>query len=352
MRHQRELISMKKLESPFQWLSTAFLFCLALTLSGCNGLQTRSDSGKAAPHGHSHGEESPSARATPVPVESTTAETTSSAPAAPTPAPAVTPTFLNKELPKVGLILGPGGLKTFAHIGVLRELSKARIPLQAVVGLEWGALMGALYAQREQVNDVEWKAMKLREQDLPSQGGFLLSRSQNPSMAALQSFLDTAFAGARFEGDKGIFACPAYWSKADRFGWMTSGSVNEAMRACLPYPPLFSDNSGVLAAPFSISEAADYLRSRGANLIILVNVLGQNEFVPSKMLAERLSDNVLWSEIRRSLTAAKAPSVQVTINIDTSGHPLNDFAGRRALMELGAKGSADAVAKIAGQYGF
>src|SRR5690348_12640780 len=69
---------------------------------------------------------------------------------------------------KVGIILGPGGAKALAHAGVLKELQKARIPIQNVIGLEWGALIGGLFAQRGQAHEMEWKLIKLERQSLPT----------------------------------------------------------------------------------------------------------------------------------------------------------------------------------------
>ena len=274
-------------------------------------------------------------------------------PEQPAPAqPSGPPTFLNRELPKVGLILGPGGMKAFAHLGVLREFARARIPIHAVVGLEWGALIGALYASQGQVNDAEWKAFKLKEADLPGEGGFLSARLKPQSIAKLSGFLESVFGASAIDRAKIDFACPAHWWSVERFGFMTKGPFKEAMRACLPYPPFFTDNAGVTAAPFSVDEAAAHLRSRGANLIVLVNVLGQGEFLPGKLAAEQPGDNILWSEIRREMLRARSPNVHHVIQVNTSGHPVTDFAGRRALLEAGVRSSTDVIGKMVGQYGY
>ncbi len=46
----------------------------------------------------------------------------------------------------VGLALGAGGARGFAHLGVLRGLSEAKIPIDAIAGCSIGALVGAVYA--------------------------------------------------------------------------------------------------------------------------------------------------------------------------------------------------------------
>src|ERR1700691_5199496 len=77
------------------------------------------------------------------------------------------PTPLKTETKKVAVILGPGGAKALAHVGVLAAFQQQRIPVQKVIGLEWGALVGALYASKGQVHDVEWKLYKMEQRSLP-----------------------------------------------------------------------------------------------------------------------------------------------------------------------------------------
>jgi len=54
----------------------------------------------------------------------------------------------NIEDRKIGIALGGGGARGFAHVGVLKVLEKAGIPIQIVVGTSMGAIVGALFAQQ------------------------------------------------------------------------------------------------------------------------------------------------------------------------------------------------------------
>lgn len=67
--------------------------------------------------------------------------------------------------PRVGLVLGGGGARGAAHIGVLKELERLRIPVDAIAGTSMGAIVGGLYAtgvtadELEQlVGSVDWSA--------------------------------------------------------------------------------------------------------------------------------------------------------------------------------------------------
>ena len=51
-----------------------------------------------------------------------------------------------KERKKVGVVLSGGGAKGMAHIGVLKVLEKAGIPVDIVTGTSMGSIVGGLYA--------------------------------------------------------------------------------------------------------------------------------------------------------------------------------------------------------------
>jgi NTE family protein len=57
--------------------------------------------------------------------------------------------------PRVGLVLGGGGARGAAHIGVLKELERLRIPVDAIVGTSMGAIIGGLYATGMTAEELE-----------------------------------------------------------------------------------------------------------------------------------------------------------------------------------------------------
>lgn len=57
----------------------------------------------------------------------------------------------------IALALGGGGARGFAHIGVLRALEKAELPIELIVGTSMGAVVGGLYAQLADAAAVESK---------------------------------------------------------------------------------------------------------------------------------------------------------------------------------------------------
>jgi len=60
-----------------------------------------------------------------------------------------------KPRPKIGLVLGGGGAKGAAHIGVLKVLEEQKIPVDYIAGTSMGAIVGALYASGLTAGELE-----------------------------------------------------------------------------------------------------------------------------------------------------------------------------------------------------
>ncbi len=85
--------------------------------------------------------------------------------------------------PRIGLVLGGGGARGAAHIGVLKELERLRIPIDAIAGTSMGAIVGGLYAtglnaeELEQlVESMDWAAAL---SDAPARKALSFRRKQD-----------------------------------------------------------------------------------------------------------------------------------------------------------------------------
>ena len=86
--------------------------------------------------------------------------------------------------PRIGLVLGGGGLKGFAHIGVLRALEERGIRPVLYAGTSIGALIATAYAGVMSVEEMTRRASSLRRRDLfrINHVGMLLARVRCPSL--------------------------------------------------------------------------------------------------------------------------------------------------------------------------
>ncbi|WP_273431385.1 patatin-like phospholipase family protein [Chitinibacter tainanensis] len=72
------------------------------------------------------------------------------------------------QRPRIGLVLGGGGARGFAHIGALKVLQDNRIPIDCVVGTSIGSLVGAAYAAGRTPDDMAARVGKANWDDLLS----------------------------------------------------------------------------------------------------------------------------------------------------------------------------------------
>src|SRR5256885_4974348 len=95
-----------------------------------------------------------------------------------------TPNAPKRKAHKIALVLGGGGLKGFAHIGVFRALKELGIVPTVVSGTSIGALIGAAYARGMPVAEMADRARALQRRDLfrLNRMGMLLERQHSPAI--------------------------------------------------------------------------------------------------------------------------------------------------------------------------
>jgi NTE family protein len=203
-----------------------------------------------------------------------------------TPAPAV-------ERPTIGLALGGGGARGFAHIGVIRTLVANGIKPDVIVGTSIGAVVGGCHAAGR-LDVLEHWARGLTRSGLLGYLDVSLSGSGLIGGGKLAARLEEALGDTRIEALPLRFATITTEVGTGHEIWLTRGRVVDAVRAsyALPgiFPPVALDGrwlvDGALVNPVPVSAA----RVFGARLVIAVNlnsdVLGRSitmggEFPPS-----------------------------------------------------------------------
>ncbi len=179
-----------------------------------------------------------------------------------------------RPAPVIGLALGSGSARGWAHIGVIRALTDAGIEPDLVCGTSIGALVGAAYVGGE-LDRLEAWVRGLRLQ-------------------TVVSFLDFSLGGGLIKGDKLIEFFRAHFVDRDirelarPFGavatdlqrgrevWLREGKVTDAVRASIALPGLFTPAQrngswlvdGGLVNPVPVSLC----RAMGADIVIAVDL--------------------------------------------------------------------------------
>lgn len=234
---------------------------------------------------------------------------------------------------RLGVILGPGGAKTFAEVGFLKELQSRRIPVHAIVGLEWGSLVAASYAAKASAHESEWQLSKLKDD-----GSDWLGKNQSKVQDLIEP-LKTYLSSYKAEALKVPFSCPSFNLKKSQVYMMTRGRLDQLLPYCLPYPPYFTTYERNIAGPREIQQAVDYLRRQGANYIVLVNVLsGLNQNEP-----------INWLELAYDMKR-KWPGVHDRLDIVIRNKSISDFKSRQELIQLGSEQSAKFADKLMNRF--
>lgn len=107
-----------------------------------------------------------------------------------------------------------------------------------------------------------------------------------------------------------------------------------------------------MAAPFAVHEAVGFLKSQGAELIVLINVLDSADKKQFADWADSDWNWLAWLPVLNSLRNAKAAGVHEVITIDTSTYSMSDLGQRLRLIQLGKQGAASSLEQIIKKYDF
>lgn len=179
--------------------------------------------------------------------------------------------------PRVGLALGGGSARGWAHVGVIRALEEAGVFPGVVAGCSIGAVVGASYAAGR-LDRLEGFARALTKRRVV---GLLDLRLPGPGLIAgdrLRQRLAADLGERRIEDLPVRFGCVATEFGSGREIHLTRGPVVEAVRASYAIPGLFPPVAregrllmdGTLVNPVPVALA----RALGADLVICVNLNG------------------------------------------------------------------------------
>jgi NTE family protein len=179
------------------------------------------------------------------------------------------------ERPTIGLALGSGGARGFAHIGVIRALAAAGIRPDVIVGTSIGAVVGGCHAAGR-LDAIEQWARGLTRRGILGYLDISLSGSGLITGGKLAAQLEQALGDTHIEALPVRFATIATEVGTGHEIWLTRGLLVEAVRASYALPGIFppvglSDRwlvDGALVNPVPVSAA----RVLGARLVIAVNL--------------------------------------------------------------------------------
>jgi len=254
----------------------------------------------------------------------------------------------------VGLVLSSGSSKTVAHIGVVRVLRQAGIPIDMVAGSSGGALFGALVAAGWSDQKLVEFARKLRDYNtfrnwdinLPPKAGLIKGRRARD---LIEGWLE----GRHFSD----LETPLYIVAADvatgQEVVFDSGPVADAVRASLSIPgvadPWYYGDRFLVDGAVVNPLPASVLRARGADIVIGSSVVRTADD-PGRPPLEKMPHflqimSSIIGSMETELIKAQSPLVDVLIHPRAFADHSLDFSRVDALISLGEEAAREQLDK-------
>jgi len=203
---------------------------------------------------------------------------------------------------RIAVVLGGGGSKGFAHIGVLKVLEAQKIPIHMIVGTSAGSLVGSLYASGKTAFELQGIAMKMEadnviDYDWKIWNGGLIKGEK------LEHFINLNIQNTPIEKLKISFYAVATNAATGEEVVFARGNTGMAVHASCSVPGVFQPfkigNSTYMDGGVVSPVAVDVARRNGADIVIAVDISGGiNTDVPDGIIdTMRKSLNIMYARI-------------------------------------------------------
>ena len=177
--------------------------------------------------------------------------------------------------PRIGLALGGGAARGWAHIGALEVLMEAGFAPQVIAGTSIGAVVGGCYAAGK-LDELKAFATGLTKRRVVGLMDFHIGGSGLISGGKLKRLLERDLANLRLEDLQQRFVAISTELGTGHEIWLTHGPLIEALRASYALPGIFDPvklggrwlMDGALVNPVPVTAA----RALGADIVICINL--------------------------------------------------------------------------------
>lgn len=253
---------------------------------------------------------------------------------------------LPPERPGIGLALGGGFARGFAHLGVLQVLEQNHVPISCIAGTSVGSILGAAYASGAPLARIVATCRTLRLRDIAR---WRVSRLGLASNHRLGDLIERVFEARLFEELQIPMAVVATDLNSGEPVVMTQGNLIDAIRASCAFPGLFQPVEigtrwlvdGGLVAPVPTRAARDL----GASFVLAVSVGLQDGYSGSP--------SNIFQVVSRAVTAAQKHQLEVwerhadlVLRPDVQSLAWDDFDRAEEAMDAGAAAARRALPRI------
>jgi NTE family protein len=250
---------------------------------------------------------------------------------------------------RVGLALGGGAARGFAHIGVIKALEAQGIVPDLVVGTSAGSLVGALYAAGNNGFALHKLALEMDEATISDWSVPFFAKATGVLKGeALQNYVNRTVNNVPLEKLKMPFGAVATDLNSGQPILFQRGNTGAAVRASSAVPSVFQpvrigDHSyvdGGLVSPVPVRFA----REMGADFVIAVNISSQPDAQPSTSNLDVLLQT--FAIMGQSINYYELKDADIVIQPRLGTMKGNDFPGRNTAILAGEQATAAVMAEI------
>jgi NTE family protein len=250
---------------------------------------------------------------------------------------------------KIGLALGGGAARGFAHIGVIKALEAQGIVPEIVVGTSAGSVVGALYASGLNGFALQKTALGMDEATISDWALPLFGKSTGVLKGeALQSYVNKAVNNVPMERLKIRFGAVATDLKTGKPILFNKGNTGMAVRASSAVPSVFQPVKigantyvdGGLVAPVPVK----FTKDMGADFIIAVNISSATEGAATASSLDVLMQTFSIMGQRLNHFELKEADIVITPNLGNMGSA--DFSNRNLAILAGEQAAAAVMPQI------
>lgn len=244
---------------------------------------------------------------------------------------------------KIGLALGGGAARGFAHIGVIKALEAQGIVPDVVVGTSAGSLVGALYAAGNNGFALHKLALEMDEAAISDWAVPLFAKTTGVLKGeALQNYVNRTVNHVPLEKLKIRFGAVATDLNSGLPILFQRGNTGVAVRASSAVPSVFQPVrigdrlyvDGGLVSPVPVRFA----REMGADFVIAVNISSQPEEQPSSSSVDVLLQT--FAIMGQSINHHELKDADIVVQPRLGGMKGNDFNGRNTAILAGEQAAA------------
>jgi NTE family protein len=251
-----------------------------------------------------------------------------------------------QKRPVVALVLGSGGARGYAHIGVIEVLEKQGIHPDFIVGTSAGSIVGSIYASGKTAAELHEVALNLKPNDV---------RDVNVSLKGffngqkVENYINRQVNNTPLQNLKIPMYVVATELKNGEKTVFNYGNTGQAVRASTAIPSMFVPTKigdteyvdGGLVSPVPVQVARDL----GADIVIAVDILAQPIHTETSNVWGLFNQNINIMQGRLAEEELKNADIVIQPDLKEKAH-IFDVTGREMAIQAGVDAANEKVADL------